>query len=102
MKSWNKIFIFIGLNFYNLIIVLFPTRLDAIKCFQKLIAELRTKAVVHYIKDIEWANEKVAVTNDNVKNLLQALEQFDHELAQTTIHEDKVFFVTLLLIIQHT
>ncbi|KAL3985399.1 hypothetical protein ACH3XW_38470 [Acanthocheilonema viteae] len=65
--------------------------------FDKLIAELRTKAVVHYIKDIEWANEKVAVTNDNVKNLLQALEQFDHELAQTAVHEDKMILYEQLL-----
>ncbi|EFO22206.1 signal recognition particle 68 [Loa loa] len=65
--------------------------------FDKLIAELRTKAVVHYIKDIEWGNEKVSVTNDNVKNLLQALEQFDHELAQTTIHEDKMTLYEQLL-----
>ncbi|CAG9538459.1 unnamed protein product [Cercopithifilaria johnstoni] len=65
--------------------------------FDKLIAELRTKAVVHYIRDIEWGNEKVAVTNDNVKNLLQALEQFDHELAQTTIHEDKMTLYEQLL-----
>ncbi|EJW74189.1 hypothetical protein WUBG_14903 [Wuchereria bancrofti] len=65
--------------------------------FDKLIAELRTKAVVHYIKDIEWGNEKVAVTNDNVRNLLQALEQFDHELVQTTIHEDKMILYDQLL-----
>lgn len=89
MKSLNKVFIFIGLRIYSLIFVF---HIHAVNCFQKLIAELRTKAVVHYIRDIEWGNEKVAVTNDNVKNLLQALEQFDHELAQTTIHEDKVIF----------
>ncbi|VDO24697.1 unnamed protein product [Brugia timori] len=65
--------------------------------FDKLIAELRTKAVVHCIKDIEWGNEKVPVTNDNVRNLLQALEQFDHELVQTTIHEDKMTLYDQLL-----
>uniref|UniRef100_A0A8R1TWA7 Signal recognition particle subunit SRP68 n=1 Tax=Onchocerca volvulus TaxID=6282 RepID=A0A8R1TWA7_ONCVO len=65
--------------------------------FDKLIAELRTKAIVHYVRNIEWGNEKVAVTNDNVKNLLQALEQFDHELAQTTIHEDKMTLYEQLL-----
>ncbi|VDK88196.1 unnamed protein product [Litomosoides sigmodontis] len=65
--------------------------------FDKLIAELRTKAVMHYIRDIEWGNEKIAVTNDNVKNLLQALEQFDGELAQTTVHEDKMTLYEQLL-----
>ncbi|MCP9264801.1 Signal recognition particle 68 [Dirofilaria immitis] len=55
--------------------------------FDKLIAELRTKAVMHYVGDIEWGNEKVAVTNDN----------FDHELAQTTVHEDKMSLYEQLL-----
>lgn len=33
------------------------------------------------------------MTSDNVKNLLQALEQFDGQLAQTVAHEDKVIYV---------
>uniref|UniRef100_A0A915PQE9 Signal recognition particle subunit SRP68 n=1 Tax=Setaria digitata TaxID=48799 RepID=A0A915PQE9_9BILA len=65
--------------------------------FDKLIAELRTKAVVSCVRDIEWGNEKVVVTSDNVKNLLQALEQFDNELAQTTVHEDKMTLYEQLL-----
>lgn len=72
--------------------------IHAIRCFQKLIAELRTKAIVHHVRDIEWGDEKVAVTNDNVKNLLQVHEQFDHELAQTIIHEDKVILCSIIFI----
>ncbi|VDN02403.1 unnamed protein product [Thelazia callipaeda] len=65
--------------------------------FDKLIAELRTKATMCHAKDIEWGNEKISVTNDGVKNLLQALEQFDKELAQTTTYEDKMTLYEQLL-----
>lgn len=57
--------------------------------FQKLIAELRSKAVIGHARSIEWGNETIAVTNDRVKNFLQALE-FDDQLVHKKTYADKV------------
>ncbi|VDK27323.1 unnamed protein product [Gongylonema pulchrum] len=64
---------------------------------QKLIAELRAKTIVDQVRNIEWGNEQVVVTNDNVKNLLRSFEQFDSQLAQRAAYEDKIILYEQLL-----
>ncbi|VDM46841.1 unnamed protein product [Toxocara canis] len=58
--------------------------------FDKLIAEMRTKASLDSECEIHWANESIAVKNDSVKQLMRAVEQFDTQLQQTVSHDDKL------------
>ncbi|VDK50993.1 unnamed protein product [Anisakis simplex] len=52
---------------------------------------------MRYSCEIGWAGEKILVKNDEVKQLLQAVEQFDAQLQQTASHEDKLALYERLL-----
>ncbi|KHN74094.1 putative signal recognition particle subunit SRP68 [Toxocara canis] len=65
--------------------------------FDKLIAEMRTKASLDSECEIHWANESIAVKNDSVKQLMRAVEQFDTQLQQTVSHDDKLALYEQLL-----
>uniref|UniRef100_A0A915AU48 Signal recognition particle subunit SRP68 n=2 Tax=Parascaris univalens TaxID=6257 RepID=A0A915AU48_PARUN len=65
--------------------------------FDKLISEMRTKATLDAECYIRWAGESIAVKNDSIKQLIQAVEQFDAQLKQTASHDDKIALYEQLL-----
>lgn len=65
--------------------------------FDKLIAEMRTKATVDHEQMVVWAGEKVPVTGDVVRRVVQAVDHFDAELENTAAHDDKIALYERLL-----
>ncbi|VDD97218.1 unnamed protein product [Enterobius vermicularis] len=65
--------------------------------FDKLIAEMRAKAVVDQDVVITWAGKRISVTNEAVRQLIQAVELFNSQLQSTVSHEDKLTLYEQLL-----
>lgn len=51
---------------------------------------MRAKAVVDQDVVITWAGKRISVTNEAVRQLIQAVELFNSQLQSTVSHEDKV------------